>query len=98
WCQVLGAFLCFFPLIFFLFNPLPLVQPRSHIFDLCCLDESGRKAAACGSRLPLFWHCRLAAARKAPVYGLCESGTALAKANVRTFWSPKGFRHEHQLR
>jgi flagellar basal-body rod protein FlgB len=32
--------------------------------------ESGRKAAASGNRLPLFWHCRVATARKAPVYGL----------------------------
>ncbi|MBK5300053.1 MULTISPECIES: hypothetical protein [Gammaproteobacteria] len=31
---------------------------------------SGRKAAGGGNRLPLFWHCRLAIARKAPVYGL----------------------------
>jgi hypothetical protein len=60
--------------------------------------ESGRKAAAGGKRLPLFWHCRLADARKAPVYGLLESGTTLAISIARTFWSPKGFRHEHQLR
>ncbi|WP_238541024.1 hypothetical protein, partial [Pseudomonas sp. GM60] len=32
--------------------------------------ESGRKAADGGNPLPLFWHCRLAQARKAPVYGL----------------------------
>ncbi|MGY2190289.1 hypothetical protein, partial [Pseudomonas sp. SDO5591_S426] len=30
----------------------------------------GRKAASSGNRLPLFWHCRVATARKAPVYGL----------------------------
>lgn len=33
------------------------------------LVTSGRKAASSGNRLPLFWHCRVAAARKAPVYG-----------------------------
>jgi len=32
--------------------------------------ESGRKAAGGGNPLPLFWHCRFADARKAPVYGL----------------------------
>jgi hypothetical protein len=31
---------------------------------------SGRKAAGGGNRLPLFWHCHIATARKAPVYGL----------------------------
>jgi hypothetical protein len=31
---------------------------------------SGRKAACGGKPLPLFWHCRFAAGRKAPVYGL----------------------------
>jgi flagellar basal-body rod protein FlgB len=30
----------------------------------------GRKAASGGNPLPLFWHCRLASARKAPVYGV----------------------------
>ncbi|CAI8817788.1 hypothetical protein EMIT043CA1_10561 [Pseudomonas brassicacearum] len=60
--------------------------------------RSGRKAAASGSQLPLFWHCRFADARKAPVYGVFQSGTLLAKFIARTFWSPKGFRHEHQLR
>jgi len=31
---------------------------------------SGRKAASGGNPLPLFWHCRFATGRKAPVYGV----------------------------
>ncbi|MFL7965910.1 hypothetical protein ACEI36_27140, partial [Pseudomonas kielensis] len=69
-----------------------------HIFDSRRLMKAAEKRQVSGNPLPLFWHCRFAGARKAPVYGVFGNGTALALAVVRTFWSPKGFRHEHQLR
>ncbi|CAI8864876.1 hypothetical protein EMIT0196P_80070 [Pseudomonas chlororaphis] len=50
-----------------------------------------------GNALPLFWHCRFAAARKALIYGLRALGTRLAMSSLRKIWS-KVSRHEHQLR
>jgi hypothetical protein len=52
---------------------------------------SGRKAADGGNPLPLFWHCRFAPARKAPVYGVLQIGTPLAMSIVRKIRSPEGF-------
>ncbi|MBM0280950.1 hypothetical protein [Pseudomonas chlororaphis] len=50
-----------------------------------------------GNALPLFWHCRFAAAGKALIYGLLALGTRLALSRLRKIWS-KVSRHEHQLR
>ncbi|MEB0298496.1 hypothetical protein, partial [Pseudomonas sp. 10S4] len=55
------------------------------------IRESGRKAAGGGNPLPLFWHCRLADARKGPVYGLFLIGTRLAMFTLRKIRSPEGF-------
>ncbi|MHC8402296.1 hypothetical protein ACYZTX_23330 [Pseudomonas sp. MDT1-17] len=54
-------------------------------------EASGRKAAGGGNRLPLFWHCHIATARKAPVYGLFLIGTTLALSMLRKIRSPEGF-------
>jgi len=50
-----------------------------------------------GNALPLFWHCRFAAAGKALIYGVRALGTQLAMSSLRKIWS-KVSRHEHQLR
>ncbi|QLL11906.1 hypothetical protein [Pseudomonas chlororaphis] len=50
-----------------------------------------------GNALPLFWHCRFAAARKALIYGVLVLGTQLAMSCLRKIWS-KVSQHEHQLR
>jgi hypothetical protein len=55
----------------------------------------GRSIAALppirGNPLPLFWHCRLAAGRKALIYGVWLLGTRLAISRLRKIRSPKGF-------
>ncbi|WP_223545448.1 hypothetical protein [Pseudomonas sp. A-B-19] len=52
---------------------------------------NGRKAACGGKPLPLFWHCRVAMAGKAPVFGLFLIGMGLAKSILRKIRSPEGF-------
>jgi hypothetical protein len=73
-------------------------QARSHIFEAHRSLKAAEKRQAAEASCRFSGIAALAAARKAPVYGLFENGTALALSITRTFWSPKGFRHEHQLR